>query len=150
MRSVYRVLAFVIAAEIAVQAAAIAYAASGLASWVSDGGTYDKAVMEDGDSGVTGAAGLVLHGVNGMIVVPLLAVALLVVATRAGIPAGVTWAVAVLGTTLVQVGLGVAAEGAPVLGAVHGLLALVLFGLAVMAGKRVGSVTSVERRTSPL
>ena len=150
MKSVYRVLAFVVALEVAVQAAAIAFASAGLASWVAAGHTYDKAVMERDANGVTGAAGLLVHGVNGMVLVPLLGIALVVVAFRAGIPGGVTWAAAVLVTTVLQVGLGVLAESVPALGAVHGLLALLLFGLAVMAGKRVGSVTTVERRSAPL
>ena len=46
MRSVYRVLAFVVAAEVVIQAAAIAFAVFGLGKWVEDGGTLNKATME--------------------------------------------------------------------------------------------------------
>ena len=57
MRSVYRVLAFVVAAEVVIQAAAIAFAVFGLGKWVEDGGTLNKATMESDDGSVGGAVG---------------------------------------------------------------------------------------------
>ena len=43
MKKVYRVLAFLVAAGVAVQAAAIAYGMFGLLKWIEKGGTLDKA-----------------------------------------------------------------------------------------------------------
>ncbi len=57
MRSAYRVLAYIIAIEVVVQAAAIAYALAGLSKWVSDGGTLDKASMESEDTTFPGVVG---------------------------------------------------------------------------------------------
>jgi hypothetical protein len=41
MRTTYRVLAYLVALEVAVQAAAIAFAVFGLGLWIEDGGTLD-------------------------------------------------------------------------------------------------------------
>lgn len=142
MRSVYRVLAFVIAAEVVVQAAAIAFAVYGLGRWVEDGGTLDKTLLERDDSSVGGAAGFAIHGVNGTMVVPVLALVLLVVAFFAAVPGGAKWAGAVFALVVVQAALGFVGQGVPAVGALHGANALVLFGVAVMAGKRVGATSS--------
>ena len=138
MRSVYRVLAFVIAAEVAVQAAAIAFAVYGLGRWVEDGGTLDRTVMRSEDSSVGGAAGFAIHGVN----------ALLVVSFFADVPGGVKWAGTTFVLVVVQGGLGYLGQAVPGLGALHGINALVLFGVAVMAGKRVGSSATVPTVTT--
>ena len=149
MRSVYRVLAFVIAAEVAVQAAAIAFAVYGLGRWVEDGGTLDRTVMRSEDGSVGGAAGFAIHGVNGTMIMPLLAVALLVVSFFADVPGGVKWAGTTFVLVVVQGGLGYLGQAVPGLGALHGINALVLFGVAVMAGKRVGSSATVPVPTGP-
>ena len=46
MRTVYRVLAWIIAVEVLLQAAAITYAVFGLGKWIQEGGVFDKAVIE--------------------------------------------------------------------------------------------------------
>jgi hypothetical protein len=143
MRSVYRVLAFVVAAEVVVQAAAIAFAVYGLGRWVDDGGRLDKALLAREDSSVGGAVGFAIHGANGTMLVPLVALLLLVVSFFAGVPGAVKWAGAVFALVVVQAALGFLGQGVPGLGALHGANALVLFGVAVMAGKRVGSTASV-------
>jgi len=88
MRSAYRVLAYIIAIEVVVQAAAIAYALAGLSKWVSDGGTLDKAAMESEDTTFTGVVGFIVHGINGQMLIPLLAVILLIISFFAKIPGG--------------------------------------------------------------
>ena len=113
MRSVYRVLAFVIAAEVVVQAAAIAFAVYGLGRWVEDGGTLDKTLLERDDSSVGGAAGFAIHGVNGTMVVPVLALVLLVVSFFAAVPGGAKWAGAVFALVVVQAALGFVGQGVP-------------------------------------
>jgi heme A synthase len=66
----------------------------------------------------------------------LLALALLVISFFAKIPQGVRWAVIVLVCTIVQIALGTLSHMLSAIGAVHGAVALVLFGVAVMAAMR--------------
>ncbi len=150
MKSVYRVLAYVIAAEVVVQAAAIAFAVFGLSKWVEDGGTLTKAAMESEDTKFTGVLGFAIHGMNGTMLIPLVTLVFLVVSFFAKVPGGVKWAGFVVLAVVVQVLLGMFAHGAPALGLLHGANALVLFGLAVTAGRRVGSTTPTVVQESAL
>ena len=94
MKSAYRWLAMIIAVEVAVQAAAIAFAAFGLFQWVEDGGVLNKQVIEsDQSAGFSGEVGFMIHGINGQMIIPLLAIILLVVSFFAKVPGGVEWAV---------------------------------------------------------
>ena len=141
MRSVYRVFAYIIALEVVIQAAAIAFGVFGLAKWVDDGATLTKATMENENTTFTGLVGLMVHGMNGMMVIPLLALVFLVISFFAKVPGGAKWAGLVFLAVVVQVLLGMFAHELVGLGALHGANALLIFGLAVMAGKRVGTVT---------
>jgi hypothetical protein len=137
MRSAYRVLAYAIAVEVLVQAAAIAYAVAGLGKWVADDhGVLTKKVLDSSTSEFTGEGGFALHGINGQMLIPLLALALLVVSLRAQVAGGVRMAAIIFGLVVIQVALGFAATSVPALGALHGLLALLLFGAALMTGIR--------------
>ncbi len=135
MRAAYKALSHSIAGLVAVQAALIALATAGLLHWVEDGNTLTKAKE---DTGVTGAVGFVLHGLIGQIVIPLLAIALVVVALRLKEKPARTWALITLLVVVLQVGLGSAAEAVPFLGLVHGLLALVLAWVGWHAATVVG------------
>ena len=75
MRSTYRVLAYLLAAEVVIQAMAIAYALAGLGKWIEeDGGVLNKAgPRRREDPEFTGVGGFPIHGINGMMVIPLLA-----------------------------------------------------------------------------
>jgi len=132
----YRVLGYLIAAEVAVQAAAIAFAVFGLSSWVDGGGVLDKAAMESDSLDFQGVVGFMIHGMNGTMVIPLLGLLLLVVSPFARIPGGVLWAVAVLALIVIQVTLGLMAHEMPSLGMLHGINALLLFGVAFTAAHR--------------
>jgi hypothetical protein len=135
MRTAYRVLAWLIAAEVVVQGAAIAWAVFGLGKWVEAGGVLDKAVMESQGTAFPEELGFAVHGINGQMVVPVLTLALLVVAFFAKLPRGVALAGAVVGLVVVQVLLGMLGHGVPVLGLLHGATALVLFAAAVVAAR---------------
>ena len=134
MKSAYKYLALAIALDVLLQAAAIAYAVSGLASYVDDGHQVAKGTLEDAH--FTGVGGYALHAVNGMVVIPVLAIALLVVALVSRIPGAARQAGILLIMIVVQVGLGGAAVAVPILGALHGVLALAVFGFATMIGVR--------------
>ena len=132
MRTVYRVLAFAIAAMVAIQAGAIGYAVFAQLHWIETGGTLDAAALETGAPG-TGA--MIFHALGGGVVL-LLSLALLIVSFFANIPHGVRWALIVLGCTIVQIALGTFSRLVAEIGAVHGAAALVLFGVAVTAAMR--------------
>ena len=74
----------------------------------------------------------------------LLALALLIISFFAKIPQGVRWAVIVLACTIVQIALGTVSRLVSQIGAVHGAVALVLFGVAVMAAMRARKPAVVE------
>lgn len=145
MRTAYRVLGYLIALEVLVQAAAIAYAVFGLGAWIEGGGVLDQAAMESDSTTFAGDGGFALHGINGEIVVPLLALALLVVSFFAAVPRGVAWAGAVVGVVVVQVLLALVAHAVPALGILHGAAAIVLLVVAVLAARQAEA-----RRAAPV
>jgi hypothetical protein len=147
MRTAYRVLALVIAAEVAIQAAAIAYAIFGLGIWIDGGGVLDKATMESDAADFAGVGGFALHGINGEIVFPLLVIVLLVLSFFAKVPRGVMWAGVTLGLTALQILLGMFGHGLAALGVLHGVNALLIFGVAVMAAMAARGTTAVGGRT---
>ena len=136
MKTAYRVLAYLIALEVLVQAGAIAYALFGLGAWIQEGGVLDKAAMESDSVEFAGVGGFMVHGINGQMIVPLIAVLLLVASFFAGVRGGVALAGMVAGMIVAQVGLGIFGHGIPALGWLHGMLAIVLFGAAVIAARR--------------
>jgi len=129
-------LSYIIAAEVVVQASAIAFAIFGLGKWINDGGTLDKATMDDESVTFTGFVGFMIHGINGQMVIPLLALILLIVSFFAKVPGGVKWAGAILALVVIQVTLGLFAHETPQLGPLHGMNALLLFSVAILAGRR--------------
>ena len=139
MKTVYRVLAFAIAAMVAIQAGAIGYAVFAQLHWIENGGTLDEASFES----APGFGAYIFHALNGATVL-LLALALLIISFFAKIPQGVRWAVIVLACTIVQIALGTASRLVSQIGAVHGAVALVLFGVAVMAAMRPRKPAVVE------
>jgi hypothetical protein len=145
MKSAYRVLAYVIAALVALQAAFVAFAMFGLWAWIESGGVLDNSAAET--ASFTGDIGFMLHGVGGQIVVPFVGLLLVISSFFARIPGGIKWALIVFGVMVVQVALGLFGFGAPVLGFLHGLNALILFGLAVSAAMRAKRVTTAQNAT---
>ncbi|MFP5068906.1 hypothetical protein ACLFMI_04465 [Pseudonocardia nantongensis] len=141
MRTAYRVIAYLIALGVLVQAASIAYALFGLSAWVETGGVLDKAAMESETTDFSGVGGFPLHGINGQLVIPLFVLVLLVVAFFAQVRGGLKWAGIIVGLVVLQVLLGMLGRSLVGLGALHGLNALALFVVAVVAAR----VPGVER-----
>ena len=81
MRTAYKVLAYLVAAEVAVQAMFAVWGVAGLSNWVDGGGVFDKAVIEGAAEGgampFSEILGIILHGINGTVVIPVIALALL-------------------------------------------------------------------------
>ena len=136
MRTAYRVLAYLIAAEVVVQAAAMAFGVAGLSHWVKAGGVFDRAVFDGATAPFPEVTGLILHGINGSAVIPALALLLLVCSVFAKVPRGSWWAGAVLVLVGVQATLGYSAADLPALGALHGVNALLLFTAALLTARR--------------
>jgi hypothetical protein len=147
MRNVYKGLAYLVALEVVVQAIAMVYAIAGLGIWVDGGGVFDKSVLESDESPFPEAVGLIAHGINGSMVIPLLALGLLVVSFFARVPGGSKWAGLVLLLVVTQATLGILGHVVAVLGALHGLNALLLFTAALYAARRVPPATDDQRRT---
>ena len=150
MRGFYRGLALTIAALVALQAAFIAYFISGLVKWVQkDGGTLDASVFAEGSNvEVGGEAGIALHAISGTFLIPLVALILVIVSFFAKIPGGTKWALIVFGVVVLQYALAFFARvgTVPFLAALHGLNALILFGVAVTAAMRVRRATRAAER----
>jgi hypothetical protein len=147
MRTAYKVLAYLVAAEVAVQAMVMVWAIAGLGKWVEGGGVFDKAVIEEaiGSGGVPfpEVAGLLVHGINGAFVIPGLALLLLIVSFFTKVRGAIKWAVIVFVLVVVQGQLGFLGHEFPLSGALHGLNALALFGVALYAGRRLRAATAV-------
>ena len=147
MRTAYRVLAYLIVAEVIVQAAAIAYGVFGLSKYVDDGAVLDKASQESGAT-FDGVAGLIVHGINGQIGVPLIGLALLVVSFFTHVRDAVQRAVSLFVLILVQVALGIFAHQVPALGALHGLTAIgIALSAWIAAVKLPSGLPAAEPRT---
>jgi ABC-type proline/glycine betaine transport system permease subunit len=145
MRKVYQVLAYLVALEVVVQAAVMVWGIAGLGIWVDDGGVLDKQTFEDAfEGGATPFpefSGLMIHGMNGMMIIPILALLLLVVSFFAKVPRGIVFALAIVGLVVLQVFLGIFGHSVSISGAAHGVNALILFSVAVMAGVRARTST---------
>ena len=149
MRGVYRVLAFLVAVEVAIQASFIVWGDAGMGKWIENGGVVDKATMESafdgGDAPFTEFSAFLFHGMNGMMVIPAIALLLVISSFFAKVPRGVAFALAVLGLVVLQVTLGLLGHSFSWLGALHGINALALFSPAAWTGLRVARVTGAQR-----
>ena len=145
MRATYRVIALLIAAGVVLQAAFIAVA------WFT--------VLHDTDSGAvfdknSANWGHIAHTVVGSGIIPLLAIVLLIVSFFARIPGGVKWAAITFGVVALQFGLAAGGYFAPVVGALHGINAFVLAGVASVAARKarlaetVAPVDAADRVTT--
>lgn len=134
MRTVYRVLAGLVAVEVMLQASFVVYGDAGLGKFIEGGGVIDKAALEEafesGNAPFSEFIGLVLHGMNGMMVIPAIALLLLISSFFAKVPGGSKWAAIVLGLVVLQVTLGLLGHSYPIIGALHGINALLLFSSA--------------------
>ena len=152
MKQVYRFLAFLIAAGVAIQAASIAYGMFGLIKWIEEGGTLDQSTELTPALG--GYTGFSWHATGGIFVISVISLLFLISSFFAKVPGGIRWALIVLGVTVLQVALGLFSHSVAGLGWLHGINALVLFGTAMMAGMRVSravasNVEAVEPAAAP-
>jgi uncharacterized protein DUF6220 len=149
MRNAYRILAYLLAVEVLVQAMAIAYAIAGLGKWVEDdGGVLNKQVLDSDNPDFKGVGGFALHGINGTMIIPILVILLLVVAFFAKVPGGVRSAAILLGLVALQVFLGIFSHSIPYVIVLHVLNAFAILGVAAMAGRNASVVSDTAPHTS--
>jgi hypothetical protein len=141
MRTAYKLLAYLVAIEVVIQAMAMVWAIAGLGRWVDGGGVLDKAAMESGGTPFPEVTGLLVHGINGSFVVPGIALLLVIVSFFTRLRGSVTWAATVFVLTVVQGQLGYLGHEIPAVGALHGLNALALFTVALYTGRRIRTAT---------
>jgi hypothetical protein len=154
MRTTYKVLAYLVAAEVVIQAMAMVWAIAGLGKWVTDGGVLDKATMESGGTPFPEITGFLVHGINGTFVIPGIALVLVILSFFTRLRGAIKWAAIVFVLAVVQGQLGFLGYEIPAVGALHGLNALALFLGAVYAGRRVraaarSGVVSAEEQPTP-
>jgi heme A synthase len=141
MKQAFKILAYLIAFEVVVQASAIAFAVAGIGVWVEEeGGSLDSAAFEsifEGDLTFTGVQGMMIHGLNGMMIIPVLAILLLIVSFFAKVPGGIKFAAVVFVLVALQIFLGLLGHSTPYGGLFHGANALVLFTTALYTARLV-------------
>jgi hypothetical protein len=126
MRRVYQVLCHIIAGAVVLQAAVIAWSTFAILGASEEGA---------GLAADPGHTGFTVHGAVGQVVIPLLALAVLIVALVAR--AGIKWAAWLVVAVLVQVMLGYISFGLPGLGLLHGINAFIIIGLSETAAASV-------------
>ena len=138
MRAAYKVRAYLVAAEVAVQAMVMVWGIAGLGKWVDGGGVFDKAVIDsEGTPPFPEVAGIIAHGINGFFVIPGIALLLLIASFFTRVRGAIKWAVIVFVLVILQGQLGGLGHDFPLAGALHGLNALALFGAAIYTGRRL-------------
>lgn len=128
MRMTYRVIAYLIVAGVAVQAASLALATFGV--------IHDSEAGQVIDQNYVPNVGATIHGLDGMYVIPALAIALLIVSFFAKVSRGTMWALLVILAVAVQIFLAFMAFAVEAVGALHGLNAIIVLGLAAIAATR--------------
>ena len=147
----YRILAYTIAVLVVVQAGAIAWGFFGVSNFITDGGVVDEEFLdctEDCESIGSAEAGFAIHMFFvGLILIPLTSLILLVTSFFAKVPKGIVLAATIVGLVILQVFVlpALSREVGSGFGALHGINALVLMGIAIMAGRRA----SVAAPTAP-
>lgn len=139
MKSIYRALASLIAIGVLVQVMAIAL---GWFTAIKD--------MDDGlviDKNYEGNFGHELHGLVGMMIIPILAILLLIVSFFTKLAGGVKWAAIIFLLVALQIALAFVSFGVPAIGALHGANALALLAAAGIAGRRAAGVQDTPVQT---
>ena len=146
----YRVLAYLIAIEIPIQAAAIAFALFGLGKWVEDdGGVLNKAVL-DAKKGpdFTGSVGFAIHPMNAMLIVAL-GLALLITSFFVKSVVGASkWAGIVFGLIVLQFLLGILSHAVVWLGPLHAINAFLILMFALRAARAAGGTFMVREASA--
>lgn len=124
----YRTIAHLIAACVVLQAAWIALGNFTMFKSIDDGSVIDENNARN--------AGVNLHGIFGLGIIPLLAIALLILSFFVKFPGSTQWAGYVLLDVVLQIALVFLAYPIPVFGLLHAVNAFALIGLAEVTARR--------------
>ena len=150
MRKLYSALAWVVAAGVVVQAAAIAFGFGGMLGYVLEGGVVDKALIESRQAPFTGELGFTVHGLVGGLLLPVAGLALGIVSLFVrGLPRARVLAWAIFALILIQGSAGFAIADLPYVGIFHGSNALLILGLAVVAARRASRARQEATADAP-
>ncbi|MGP6173603.1 hypothetical protein [Corynebacterium sp. A21] len=144
MRISYQVIAWIICGLVMLQAATHAWFSAGAAKYIEGGGTLDLSAT--GAPPFPEVWGVIIHGMSGMYLIPLVAVVLLVTGYFSHVPGALVYAVVVVVLVAVQVTLGLSAPALPFLAFLHGMNALLIFGTALLAIHQVRTHESSHSR----
>ena len=137
MRKVFSGIAWLIAGLVVVQAAAIALGFGGMMHFVDGGGVVDKGLTESRTLGnFAGEIGFPIHGIVGGVLIPVAAIALLVVSWFTKLRGASWWAAGLFVLILLQGMVGYSIKDLPYLGVLHGSNALAVFVVAVVCARR--------------
>jgi len=137
MRKTYQVLAYLLALEVLVQASAIAFALAGFGHWIDeDGGVANKALFDNDNADFGGKTGFIIHGMNGMMIIPLLVLLLLIISFFAKVEGASKRAGILVGMVVLQVFLGILSHDIPGAIIFHALNAFGIFTMAAFTGYR--------------
>lgn len=136
MRGAYRVIAYLIALGVLSQAAAVAGGWFGTINEIDDG----TVITEDYE----GNLGHTMHWIVGMNIMPLLGLILFIIAFFVKLPGAVKWAGFTFLAIIVQIALAFISFGVPAIGALHGINAFVVLGLALYTARSVASGVAPE------
>jgi hypothetical protein len=140
MRKVYSGIAWLIAGLVVVQAAAIALGFGGMMHFVDGGGVVDKGLTESRTLGnFAGEIGFPIHGLVGGVLIPVAAIALLVVSWFTKLRGASWWAAGLFVLIALQGMVGYSIKDLPYLGVLHGANALAVFVVAVVCARRARS-----------
>lgn len=131
LRTAYKILAHIISAAVVVQAATIGMTTFLMIQAIGAGTT-----MSEDDAPVTA----MLHGMLGQTIIPILVLALIVVALFAH--AGLKWALWLAAAVAVQVTIGILAFDAPWLGLLHAANAFTVLALAEVGAYAVAHASA--------
>ena len=117
MRKVFSGIAWLIAGLVVVQAAAIALGFGGMMHFVDGGGVVDKGLTESRTLGnFAGEIGFPIHGIVGGVLIPVAAIALLVVSWFTKLRGASWWAAGLFVLILLQGMVGYSIKDLPYLG----------------------------------
>jgi hypothetical protein len=134
MVKVFKGIAQLIALGVLLQASFVAAAWFQAINDVDDGLT----ITEDYE----GNLGHTLHGITGMMIMPLLGLILFILAFFVKRQGAVKWAGFTLLAIVVQVILAFVSFGVPIIGALHGINAFVVFGMALNTVRHASLIES--------
>lgn len=144
MKQTYRILNYLMSLEVLIQAAVITWFSFGVSKYAEKNGAITHDLLEDGSFG--GSAGLTAHAINGYMIIPFIALVLLVVSFFARVRNGVKFAAITLVLVVIQANvLPALAERAPAVGLLHGVVALAILTVTIIAARKAGE----SARTTP-